>query len=155
MLLYLIQHGEAKKEEEDIKRPLNEKGVEDVNRTGRFLEYNKISVNRILHSTKLRAKQTAEILVKYIKVEHGLIEVSGLEPNTDIKEWYEKIIKEENDIAIVGHLPYLSKLASKLISGDENKKIVDFKQGSVLCLEKQIDNLFVIKFFILPEILQK
>jgi len=68
-----------------------------------------------------------------------------------VNEWYEKIVKEENDIAIVGHLPYLSKLTSKLICGDENKKIVDFKQGSVLCLEKQIDNLFVIKFFILPE----
>lgn len=151
MLLYLIQHGEAKKEEEDIKRPLNEKGVEDINKTGRFLAQNKILVNRILHSTKLRAKQTAEILAKYIKVEHGLIEVSGLEPNTDINEWYEKIIKEEKDIVIVGHLPYLSKLASKLISGDENKKIVDFKQGSVLCMEKQDNDLFVIKFFILPE----
>jgi phosphohistidine phosphatase len=151
MLLYLIQHGEAKKEQEDIKRPLNEKGIEDINKIGKFLEQNKISVNRILHSTKLRAKQTAEILANYIKTEQGLIEVSGLEPNAYVNEWYEKIVKEENDIAIVGHLPYLSKLTSKLICEDENKKIVDFKQGSVLCLEKQIDNLFVIKFFILPE----
>ena len=38
MRLYLVQHGEAKKVEEDPLRPLSEKGREDIQRVAKYAE---------------------------------------------------------------------------------------------------------------------
>ncbi len=151
MRIYLIRHGDAKSEAEDINRPLNEKGVQDIHKIGKFLKNANIKITRIYHSTKLRAKQTAEILSQYIKVDEGLKEIKGLEPDANINILYNTFLDEQEDFAIAGHLPYLSRLASKFLCNDENKKIIDFKSGSLLCIEKK-DNEFLIDFFISPEI---
>ncbi len=151
MKIYLIRHGDAKSEAEDINRPLNEKGVRDIHKIGKFLNNANIKVTKIYHSTKLRAKQTAEILSQYIKIDEGLKEIKGLEPNADLNILYNTFLEEGEDFVITGHLPYLSILTSKFLCNNENKKIVDFKSGSLLCVEKK-DEKFLIDFFITPEI---
>ncbi|HDD66024.1 MAG TPA: phosphohistidine phosphatase SixA, partial [Nitrososphaeria archaeon] len=62
MKVYLVQHGEAKREEEDPARPLTEEGKREVEDVARFLAELGVRVDRILHSGKLRAAQTANIL---------------------------------------------------------------------------------------------
>jgi len=62
MRLYLVQHGEAKREEEDPSRPLTENGRREVEIVAKFLSEAGIKIDKILHSGKLRAAQTAEIL---------------------------------------------------------------------------------------------
>jgi phosphohistidine phosphatase len=37
---------------------------------------------------------------------------------------------------IVGHLPFLSRLASTLLIGDETVALVAFRNGGVVCLER-------------------
>lgn len=69
MRLYLVQHGEAKKEEEDPLRPLSERGREDVQRVAKYVEKLDIKASIIFHSGKLRAKQTAEILAEKLNIE--------------------------------------------------------------------------------------
>ncbi len=46
MKLYLVQHGEAKKKEEDPLRPLSESGREDVQRVAKYAENLDIKANK-------------------------------------------------------------------------------------------------------------
>ncbi len=150
--IYLIQHAQAKKEEEDPQRGLTEKGISDIEKIARFLSSLRITINKIFHSPKKRALQTAEILNKYLQPQDGLEVSNQLNPLDDVKSWYEKILSIQENIMIVGHLPHLEKLASLILCGDETKKIVSFKMASVVCIKKE-DKIFSIEWFIIPDIL--
>ena len=60
MWLYLVQHGQAKTEEEDPERPLTDRGAADVGRVAGVAAAAGIMTGRICHSGKTRARQTAE-----------------------------------------------------------------------------------------------
>ena len=62
MNIYLVQHGEAVAKEVDPERPLTESGRSDVRRMASFLGAAGVRVSRIMHSGKVRAKETAELL---------------------------------------------------------------------------------------------
>ena len=62
MKLWIVQHGEARPEKEDPDRPLSVQGRMDILRLVPVLEIAEVSVPRILHSGKTRARQTAELL---------------------------------------------------------------------------------------------
>ena len=66
MKVYLVQHGEAKSEEEDPQRKLTDKGIGEVQKVADFLRPLKLTVNAIWHSGKPRAQQTGELLAKAI-----------------------------------------------------------------------------------------
>jgi len=145
--IYLVQHGESKPKEEDPERRLTEKGVEETEKVANALSNMGVKVARIFHSGKARAKMTAEILGKKLGVD-DIIEAGGLNPLDDPTNWFEKLSKVEEDIMIVGHLPHLSKLTSKLL-GVEDKEVVTFSYSGVLCLEK-VEG-WKITWFIKPE----
>lgn len=152
MRIYLIQHGEAKKEEEDPQRGLSKKGKKDTKKIGKFLKNLNIEIDKIWHSPKNRARETAEILENYIILKGKMEEVQGLSPMDEPEEIFYKINELEEDLILVGHLPNLSKLSSLLICNDKSKEIISFKMGSILCLEKK-ENNFQVCFFITPEII--
>lgn len=112
MELYLVQHAEAKKEEEDRSHPLTDRGRGDISRVANFLKGLSIIVKVIKHSDKLRAEQTAQELVKGLVATEGLERTLGIGPNDDVKPLRETLAKTQGNIVIVGHLPYLSKLLS-------------------------------------------
>ena len=62
MKLYLMQHGEALREEEHPERPLTERGKEDVERVAAFLARAGIRVDQIRHSGKLRRRKRRTLL---------------------------------------------------------------------------------------------
>ena len=65
MRLFLVQHGEAKTEQEDPERPLTDRGASDVSRVARAAtEARIVTAERIVHSGKTRARQTAETWVR-------------------------------------------------------------------------------------------
>lgn len=152
MKIYLVQHGEAKREEEDPERGLTEKGIEDLHKIGKFLQKMDIKLSKIYHSGKKRAEQTAEILKNYLKIEGDIGKIEGISPLDEPEILYEKIKDFDGDVMIVGHLPHLSKFSSMLISGDKNKNIINFKMGSILRLSKTEEG-FKIDLFLIPEIL--
>lgn len=142
MKLYLVQHGEAVPEELDPERSLSEKGISDVKKVAQFLRKRKIRVEKILHSAKLRAIQTAEILCKEAELSKKLEQCEGLAPNDPIVPMVEKIRtissrENEMDLMIVGHLPYLQKLSDFLLTGSEAAGVLAFSQGGVVCLEEK------------------
>jgi phosphohistidine phosphatase len=152
MKVYLVQHGEAKTEEEDPERPLSKKGLKDVQKVAAFLAGAGVKVARVLHSGKKRALETAEILSTSIGPERKVDEVGGLKPLDDPRIWFERILKAEKDTMLVGHLPYMSRLASLLLKGDAERNAVNFKQGSVVCLEDPGDGNFSVEWMVTPDL---
>lgn len=141
MQLYLLQHGECEKKEIDVKRPLTNKGEVGIQELSKLLRNSKITL--IYCSTKLRAKQTAEIIAKGARVKQR----KDILPNDSIMPIVKEIKSVKEDLMIVGHLPFLSKLASRLLIGKQNKKIVSFVPGALLHL-KQCDKGWAIEQFI-------
>lgn len=154
MHLYLIQHGEARSKEHDSERSLTDIGTESVNRVGHFLEENgRVEVDTIYHSGKLRALQTADILVKSVAAENGLVETEGLAPMDDPGIWQRKLKDMHQNVMLVGHLPHLSRLAGLLLTGDAAREPVLFHNGGVVCLFRDADHQWMIDWIVIPEIL--
>lgn len=135
--LYLVRHGEAKPKEEDPERGLTDAGREDVTKMAAWAAAVGIQVDEIRHSGKLRAQQTAEVFVEHLRVQAA--EASGLAPNDDVKGIAKAIKSEPDSIMLVGHLPFLERLAAKLITGDAETGILTLDAGALLELTRVDD----------------
>ena len=153
MKLYLIQHGESVTEDVNPDKPLSEKGVKDITSLASFLDKTNIKVSNIFHSSKTRAKQTAEILTKNISQSNEPSLINNISPNDPLDSLINELNNWNEDTAIVGHLPYLSKLVSFLITKNVENTIVNYKQGSICCLEKDEQGKWAICWMIRPELL--
>jgi len=153
MFLYLVQHAEAKSEEEDPSRPLSSKGIEDIKRVASHISILNIEVDEIFHSGKLRARQTAEILTAILKIAKGITETDGLAPLDNSELWAERLTFKTTPVMLVGHLPHLGKLASLLLCGDIEENIVTFKMGGIVCLKRDNNKDWSLQWMILPELL--
>lgn len=152
MRLYLVQHAESKRKEEDSSRPLSERGLEDIRKIAEYAEKHlQIQVKEIVHSGKLRAKQTAEILAEHLHPTKEVRAADGLEPLADPKYWKNRLAETTENIMIVGHLPHLTKLAGHLLIGDEDKQVVTFKMGGIACLERGETGRWTLQWMITPE----
>ncbi len=152
MKLYLIQHGEAKPEAEDSERSLTVHGEEEAKRVSLRASNLNVVPSKIFHSGKLRAKQTAELVAKGLRISPGRVEaVQGLNPNDDVKPWAKRIGNGKEDMMIVGHLPFLEKLASYLLSSNENSRLVLFRYGAIVCLEQKEDKGWAVRWILTPE----
>jgi len=136
MRLYLVQHGLAKDELDDSTRPLSAQGREDVTRTAGFLSlFEKPRPATIKHSGKLRAEQTAAM---FAEAWGGIVfeATSGLTAKDDASLWFTRLAAMTDDVMLVGHLPHLQRLAGLLICADADREAVHFRNGGVVCLEK-------------------
>jgi phosphohistidine phosphatase len=137
MNLYLVRHGDAVSKEENPERPLSESGAESARLIGRFLGPGVLrSVSEVRHSTKLRARQTAELICAEAGVGAELIEVSNIEPMADVGDLAAELSDAPDDVVLVGHLPHLDRLASKLVAGEADREAFSFETCSVLCLRR-------------------
>ncbi|OIQ01327.1 MAG: phosphohistidine phosphatase SixA [Zetaproteobacteria bacterium CG2_30_46_52] len=139
MRIYLVQHGQAVSEDEDPTRPLTSQGREDITRVAGFLSlFEKPKPKKVVHSGKLRAKQSAQMFAEAWQVSH--IEEDGdLSPNAMPEIWRDRLANMDEDIMLVGHLPHLGKLVSLLVQQDSDKATVLFRNGGCLCLERAGD----------------
>lgn len=151
MKLYLVQHGQAAAKELDPARPLTEQGKEDIERLAEFLRQTELRVERVLHSGKLRARQTAELLADVLAP--GLTpETSGLlNPNDNPKAFDWQSESWDRDVLVVGHLPFLAKLVAHLVAGNENLPVAALQPGSMICLER-IEGHWQIAWMVRPEL---
>ena len=151
MVLYLVQHAEAKSKEEDPERDLTEKGRRDLERVARYLKRLHVQVGQIFHSGKTRAHSTAKILAQQVQPAAGVSEAPGLKPMDDPETWAERVADLEEDTLLVGHLPHLGKLASLLTSGDQEKGVVNFQMGGVVRLRRDEGN-WGVDWMMVPDI---
>jgi len=155
MRLYLVQHGAAASKELDPERPLTAEGRQTVEEAGGFLAFRDIRPGRIEHSGKLRARETAEILAAYLEPSEGLHEVEGIAPMDSIRPTAERLASSVMDVMIVGHLPHLSRLATRLLGAEhEDDGIVGFQMGGVVCLERDDAEHWAVAWMVVPELLK-
>lgn len=160
MYLYLVQHGDAKSKDEDPARGLSDRGREDVRKVAAFVS--SVKVEQIFHSGKTRAAQTAGIFAEQLGVE--VYEKDGLAPMDEPAVWAERLKETDKDTMLVGHLPYMGKLASLLLCGDSGAGVVEFKMGGVVCLkreegaetlgEKGSVTLWALQWMVVPELVK-
>ena len=131
MIVYLVRHGEAVAEEIDPARPLTEKGRAEVEATARGLRDDGARVEELWHSGKMRAKQTAEIIARVLNISK-IIEKEGLRPNDPVTPIAALIRHSNKTILIVGHLPFIPKLASLLRPELQGKQVIELKSGGVV-----------------------
>lgn len=154
MRLYLVQHGEAAPETIDPNRPLTAKGKADVLKIANFLK-GKVTIDIIWHSTKIRARETAGIIAENISLKKGLFEKEGLAPNDPIYNIKKDILSEKpEDLMIVGHLPFLGKLASALLTDSESYNLVGFRQAGMVCLEQTDKGNWTVAWIVIPDLIE-
>jgi phosphohistidine phosphatase len=121
MQLIFIRHAIAEDPKEfaltgrpDAQRPLTDDGVEKMKRGVKGLREVVPEINLIATSPYVRAVETAKIVGAAYK-----------DPKT-------VIIHEL--VAVVGHEPHLSEVASWLLTG-QPRSVIDFKKGAALAME--------------------
>jgi phosphohistidine phosphatase len=153
MYLYLVQHGEAKREEEDPERGLTQKGLEDVRRAVDFATSRGLRVGAVYHSGKKRGLQTASFFGDFLRPGGGVVSSNSLAPNDDPSVWAERARRAEEDLMIVGHLPHLAMLAGLLLCGDAERQVIDFKMGGIVCLKRSETDQWMVEWMVVPEVL--
>jgi phosphohistidine phosphatase len=130
MILYLIRHGEAASSQEDPKRGLTKRGRNETEEMAERLKARGVAPEVVWHSGKTRAAETAKILAD------NATERKGLNPDDPVGPILKDIESLNSDLMIVGHLPFLGILASRLLAGSHNAETVVFPPSGVTALER-------------------
>ena len=152
MPLYLVQHGKSLPKDMDPKKGLSQEGIEETKRIAQVAAGYKVPVTLIAHSGKTRARQTAEIFTELLKPEKGIEEQKGLKPMDDVTT-LSGILEDRENLMLVGHLPFMERLTSFLITGDIEKPVFKFQNSGIVCLDKALAlKAWVIKWTLMPDI---
>ena len=151
MALYIVQHGKSLSTEIDPERGLSQDGVKEVTLIANVAKGYQTQVSDIWHSGKKRAIQTAEIFASILNFREGLVEKTDLGPMDDVKTVAGAITN--NNTMIVGHLPFLEKLISYLVTGTEDFEIFKLQNGGLVCLDQTEGGVYWhIKWALMPNI---
>ena len=137
--LFLVRHAPAEDRDPerwpgDVERPLSDAGTARFRKAARGLLGLVPSVDVVLSSGYTRAWQTAELLAD-----------AGWPQPQELRELEVRVPpiavvgalrgRHEAAIALVGHEPQLSRLASLLATGDDQTLQLELKKGTVVALE--------------------
>lgn len=152
MKLYLVQHGDALSKDVNPERPLSDQGRSSVMRLAAFLR-GRIQVLHVVHSGKTRAQQTADILAASVAPDHPVESVTGINPNDVTETFAHQLVQSTEDTLVVGHLPFMASLVARLVNGSEDRAVVEYQPGSIVCLELNDAAKWLIQWMIRPELL--
>lgn len=150
MNLYLVRHGKSRKGGKDRLRPLTLGGIAEVKAIAGFLKPLRLRVRAIWHSDRVRAIETAQILSGAVAMTGGMSKHLDMGPDDSIRPTVRRIKKVRGDVMIVGHLPHLGKLASKLLTGSASREIVKFSTGSVAALTRETGGKWCLEWLSAP-----
>lgn len=153
MRIYMAQHGLALPKEVNPDRPISEQGREDARRLARFLEGAGVRVGQVLHSGKVRAEQTAALLAEALLPGGHPQSRDGLNPNDPVEPLAAEIAGWTTDTLLVGHLPFLGRLASLLLASDPEQPILAFQPGTIACLERDPAGQWMLAWMVRPELI--
>mgnify|MGYP006294278701 FL=1 len=152
MALYLVQHGQSHSKDVDPEKGLTDEGRDTVQRIAGVAKGYQVPVRCILHSGKKRARQTADIFEAALNPSEGLHAKSGLDPLDDVTAMA-GLIDSKEDLMLVGHLPFMSRLCAWLVTGDTETPVFQFQNGGIVCLKPSPEKQgWVIAWALMPEI---
>jgi phosphohistidine phosphatase len=152
MKLYLVQHGDALAKHVDPDRPVSSRGVRDIERMAGLLQEGGVEVAIVEHSGKTRAMQTADILAPHVG-DPKLRPRANLAPDDDVTPVAEEMAASREDRMLVGHMPFMGKLATLLLHGQEAPALISFEPGAVLCLERK--EIWTVAWMVTPSLLDR
>lgn len=152
MRLYLIRHGLAKSKEEDPERSLSRQGRLETEAMAKFVTGKLRELPQdIYHSGKARARETAEIFGEALGISSVVEVAENLAPEDDPAIWHREIRDRQDDMMLVGHLPFMSRLASLLLVGDSGTSVLQFANSAVACLEREGPHHWSLSWMMVPE----
>jgi phosphohistidine phosphatase len=138
----VIRHGLAEERgdawPDDTKRPLTDEGMSRMRKSARGLARIGVTIDIILTSPLVRARQTAEIVAGGLDPRPSLVNVDSLAPDGSYAAVLADLEKHarRTRIGLVGHEPMLGELAARLIG---SRHAIEFKKGAVCRID--IDDL--------------
>ncbi len=152
MALLLVQHGKSLPKEEDPDRGLSKVGIDESRIVAGLALKQNVQVSRIIHSGKKRALQTAEIFMEILEPDSGIAKGPGLAPLDDVTSFAATDSIDDN-FMVVGHLPFLERLVSHLVTGSPETMIVKFRNSGIVCLDSEDDGKsFFIRWTLFPRL---
>ena len=152
MAIYLVQHAECLPKDQDPEKGLSDPGIASATRIAEVAAGYSVPVFRILHSGKKRARQTAEIFASYLTPTEGVAAIEGLNPLDDVILFGDRL-DSRSDTMVVGHLPFMEKLAAYLVTGQTEKPVFKFQNAGIVCLDKHPGNgNWVVWWALMPNI---
>jgi len=152
MALYLVQHGKSLPKDVDPDQGLSSDGVAETRRIASVASDYGVKVGRIRHSGKTRARQTAEIFAAALNPAGGIEATSGLKPLDDVTAAAADI-DPDADVMLVGHLPFMERMAAWLVTGSAEKPVFKFQNSGIVCLDRDSQtNAWVIVWTLMPKI---
>lgn len=158
MMVYLMQHAQAVPGEVDSQRALSPEGYAAIGRVAARVARLSLPIEHIYHSSKLRARQTAEVLAAALHLESKVGELEGLNPKDraePLARWLRVEAQKEatSGIMLVSHLPLLDRLASLLVTGDEDRGVVVVQYAALTALTPKGDGKhFAVQWILTPEL---
>lgn len=151
MALLLVQHGKNLPKETDPEKGLSPEGKKDVEHIAGMLKNYSVPVDEIWHSGLKRARETAEIFAACLETGLEPLKKEGLAPLDDVTELHP--LPQEN-IMIVGHLPFMERFVSFLVTGSPDRSpVVKFQNGGIVALDKNDETgSWFIKWTLFPKI---
>jgi phosphohistidine phosphatase len=159
-MLYLIRHASADergpKYPDDSKRPLIEKGLKQSKALCKLFKTLE-PLDQLFSSPYTRAAQTAEPLSAVLKRGniHYLESLADGDYDKLIADIYERLEPASKTIALVGHEPYLSELASYLLSGQTSAIGINFRKAALMSLSGRLAPKQMQLEFLVPAALYK
>jgi phosphohistidine phosphatase len=142
MKLYILRHGEAAdpgdpRYQNDADRPLTPRGIQRTKALAHALRQMEIAFDVIFSSPLVRARETADIVERGLRL-HGRLELTEhLAPSGDVERLVHQLNKVRpapESMLLVGHEPYLSSLISLLCTGSSHLSLT-LKKGGLCRME--------------------
>jgi len=137
MEIYFFRHGDARAAEDwkgsDAERPLSKEGTARMEKEAAAIVLLRLPLEAILTSPLVRARQTAEILARKLRLAKGLVVEERPAPGFGTAE-LKRILAERHSLRgllLVGHEPDFSRVISACTGGGR----VECKKGSLIRLD--------------------
>jgi phosphohistidine phosphatase len=117
----------------DFDRPLTKQGRERMTQAAKALAALRLDVDVIVTSPLVRAKETAAIVAKRLKLQDRLVEDARLGGGFGLRELGEILTEHRaaGAVMLVGHEPSMSRIVGEMVGGAD----VEFKPGSLACVD--------------------
>jgi len=158
--LYVVRHAIAAERGEqypdDTKRPLTPRGMTRFRQAVKGLTALGVTLDQILTSPLVRARQTADIMAEEFPGRPPVVETRALAPGASFESLIDALAEyaRYREIALVGHEPGIGGVAARLVAA---QRPFDFKKGAICRID--VDALppaapGQLRWFVTPKILR-
>jgi len=164
MLLLVVRHAHAGEHDpvkypDDTLRPITSRGRTVHAEVCAFLRRRKLVPGMIFSSPWKRAWETGQVMVRELSKKKARIRLEpapSLAGDPDLEAIRADLAPGEGQdvLAVVGHEPWLSNLASQILTGEPHRLSIDFPKSGVIGLETDAiaPGSGMLRFFVRPKL---